>query len=338
MAQLNKVVVTSSPHIKTGDGTSTIMMDVILALIPALAISVLNFGFRALVLTVTSVLACVVSELVYNKIAKQDVTIKDLSAVVTGILLAFNVPVSLPLWTIIIGGAFSIIIVKMIFGGLGNNFINPALGGRMFLLSWTSLMTTWTAPKYALPLFSNPVDVITTATPMAQLKLGTMPDASLFDMFLGQIGGCIGETSALALILGGCYLVYMKVITPTIPLTYIGTVFVIAFIFPANGISSLDYALAHILGGGLMLGAIFMATDYVTSPVTKKGQIVFGVGCGLLTMFIRYFGGLAEGVSYSIVIMNALVFLIDKYTLPVKFGAPKKEKKVKKVKEEANNG
>ena len=333
MSQLNKVVVSSSPHIKNSSGTTDIMADVICALMPSLVISVMVFGGRALTLTATSVIVCVLSELLYNKINKQDVTINDLSSVVTGIILAMNVPVTLPLWTMAIGSAFSIIIVKMIFGGIGQNFINPALGGRMFLLSWTGLMTTWTIPGASLPLFGNilPADVVTTATPMVQLKEGLMPDASLFDMFFGQIGGCLGETSAFALLAGGAYLLYKKVITITIPATYIGTVFIIAFLFPA-GNDPLQFALAHILGGGLMLGAIFMATDYSTTPVSRKGQIIFGIGCGLLTMFIRYKGGLAEGVSFSIVIMNALVFLIDKYTLPKRFGAPKKVKEVKEAK------
>lgn len=326
MSQLNRVVVTSSPHIKTDDGTTAIMADVIIALIPALVISILTFGFRALTITATCVISCVLFELAYNKINKQALTITDLSAVVTGVLLGYNLPASIPVWTAVIGSGFSIIVVKMIFGGIGQNFINPALGGRMFLLSWTALMTTWTAPGYELPLFASPIDVVTSATPMMQLKEGVMPDASLMDMFLGQIGGTIGETSALALLAGGIYLIFRKVITVTIPLTYIGTVFVIAYLFPV-GNPALEFALAHILGGGLMLGAIFMATDYATTPVSFKGQIAFGIGCGLLTMLIRIFGSYAEGVSFSIVIMNALVFLIDKYTLPKRFGATKKVKK-----------
>lgn len=332
MIQLNKVVVSSSPHIKTPDGTTAIMGDVILALMPALILAIANFGFRALTITAVSVITCVISEAICNKINKQDLSITDLSAVVTGILLAYNVPVSLPLWTIIVGAMFSIIIVKMIFGGLGQNFINPALGGRMFLLSWTGLMTTWTLPGYNLPLFSTPVDVITTATPLVDLKAGVLPLASLSDMALGQIAGCLGETSALAIAIGGAYLLLTKVITPVIPASFLGTVFIIAYLFP-QGNDPLHYAMAHILSGGLMLGAIFMATDYTTSPVSTKGQIIFGIGCGLLTIFIRFFGGLTEGVSYSIVIMNACVFLIDKYTMPKRFGVPKKVKKTKVIKE-----
>lgn len=330
MVQLNKVVVTPSPHIKVTDGTTSIMLDVILALIPALVIGTMTFGPRAIALTGVSVVSCVVFELIYNKINKQDLTINDLSAVVTGMLLAYNVPVSLPMWTIIIGAGFSIIVVKMIFGGLGQNFINPALGGRMFLYSWTSLMVAWTLPGATLPIFNTPteqlLDSISTATPMAQLKENIMPSASITDMFLGQIGGSLGETSAFAILAGGCYLLYKKVITPTIPLSYISSVFIIAYLFPIAGANPLEYALAHVLGGGLMLGAIFMATDYTTSPVTVKGQIIFGIGCGLITMFIRKFGGLVEGVSYAIVLMNTLVFLIDKYTMPKRFGASKKIK------------
>ncbi|MFI3226307.1 MAG: RnfABCDGE type electron transport complex subunit D [Clostridia bacterium] len=332
MTDLSKVVVSSSPHIKTSEGTTSIMGDVIIALIPALVLAITNFGWRALVLTCVSVITCVVSEAIFNKINKQDLSITDLSAVVTGIILAFNVPVSLPIWTMVIGAAFSIIVVKMIFGGLGQNFINPALGGRMFLLSWTGLMTTWTLPKISLPLFGNVVDVVTTATPLATLKTGALPDVAMQDMLLGSIGGCLGETSAIALLAGGLYLLFQKVITPIIPVSYIGTVFLIAFLFP-QGNDPLTFATAHILTGGLMLGAIFMATDYVTSPVSAKGQLIFGIGCGLITIFIRFFGGLAEGVSFSIVIMNACVFLIDKYTMPKRFGMLPKPKKVKTAKE-----
>ncbi|MFI3115432.1 MAG: RnfABCDGE type electron transport complex subunit D [Clostridia bacterium] len=328
MTQLDKVVVSPGPHIQTPDGTTSIMGDVIIALIPAFILAITNFGTRAVSLVFISVITCVLAEIIFNKINKQPITVSDLSAVVTGIILAYNVPVSLPLWTMAIGSAFSIIMVKMIFGGIGNNFINPALGGRMFLLSWTSLMTTWTLPGYDLPLIANPVDVVTTATPLMQLKTGSLPNASNAELLLGQIGGCLGETSACALICGGLYLMFRKVISPVIPVSFIGTVFIIAFLFP-QGNDPLQFATAHILSGGLMLGAIFMATDYTTSPITNKGKLIFGIGCGLLTMFIRLFGGLAEGVTFSIVLMNVCVFLIDKYTMPTRVLKP-----LKKAKEE----
>lgn len=332
MSQFSKVVVTPGPHIKNPEGTTTIMADVIIALIPALVMSIITFGFRALVVTLTCVIACVLSEAIFNKISRKDLSITDLSAVVTGILLAFNLPVTIPLWIAVIGCVVAIIVAKMIFGGIGQNFVNPALGGRAFLvLSWTAAMTTWTIPGQSLSLFGDNVDALTSATPMVQLQAGTMPNASLFDMFIGQTGGCLGETSALMLLAGFCYLLYRKVVAPTIPVAYLGTVFVLAYLFPA-GNDPLTFALAHILGGGVMLGALFMATDYTTSPVTRKGQIIFGIGCGLLTIFIRFFASAVEGVTFSILIMNALVFLIDKYTFPKRFGAPKKVKAVKEAK------
>lgn len=332
MYDLSKVVVTSSPHIKNDEDTRSIMLDVIIALIPALMVSIFTFGLRALVVTAVTVIAAVIFEWIYNKILKKPTSVRDLSAVVTGILLAFNLPVVAPLWLCVVGAGFAIIFVKCLFGGIGKNYMNPALGARAFLMaSWPVIMTTWVAPKTSLPLFSTPVDVVSTATPMAQLKQLVMPDAPLWDMALGQIGGCIGETSAIALIAGCLYLVYRKVITLRIPLAYIGTVAVLTFLFPRGGVSNLQWMGANLLGGGLMLGAIFMATDYATSPVTKKGQIVYGIGCGLLTVFIRYFGSYPEGVSYSILIMNAAAWMIDSYCRPKKFGyvAPEKKKEAK---------
>ncbi len=330
MYDLSKVVVTSSPHIKANDDTRSLMLDVCIALMPALCVSVFTFGARSLVLTVATVIACLLSEWLYCKICHMPCSIGDLSAVVTGILLAFNVPVSAPVWMPMIGGAFAIIIAKMLFGGIGKNFMNPALAGRAFMMaSWSGLMTMWTRAGAELPILGavEVTDAITTATPLATLKTGALPDASLVQMLLGQTGGCLGETSALALLLGGAYLLYRKVITINIPAAYILTVAVLTFLFPMGGADRLQWMLSQVLSGGLMLGAIFMATDYVTSPVTPKGQIVFGVGCGLLTVFIRYFGGLPEGVSYSILIMNTLVWTIDKYTRPRMFGYPQKSAK-----------
>lgn len=330
MYDLSKVVVTSSPHIKAADDTRSLMADVCLALLPALVVSVLTFGPRALVLTVATVISCVFFEWLYNKLLHQPSTIGDLSAVVTGMLLAFNIPVAAPIWMPVIGGAFSVIVVKMLFGGIGKNFMNPALAGRAFMLaSWPALMTVWTRPGVALPLFGNVTvtDAISTATPLASLKGGALPEADILRLFLGQTGGVIGETSALALLIGGAYLVYRKVISINIPAAYILTVAVLTFLFPMGGQERFVWMLSQILSGGLMLGAIFMATDYVTSPVTPNGQIIFGIGCGLLTVFIRYFGGLPEGVSYSILLMNTLVWVIDKKTHPRKFGYALDKKK-----------
>lgn len=325
MYDLSKVVVTSSPHIKAADDTRSLMLDVVIALMPALVVSVFTFGWRALVLTVATVISCVFFEWLYSKALHKPATIGDLSAVVTGILVAFNVPVAAPVWMPVIGGAFAIIVVKMLFGGIGKNFMNPALGARAFMMaSWPALMTVWVAPYSKIPLFGNVnvTDAISTATPLSTLKGGQLPAGSTLDLLLGQTGGVIGETCALALLAGGAYLLYRKVITINIPAAYILTVAVLTFLFPMGDVSRVQWMLSQILSGGLMLGAIFMATDYVTSPVTPKGQIIFGVGCGLLTVFIRYFGGLPEGVSYSILIMNSLVWMIDQKTLPRKFGYP----------------
>ena len=330
MYDLSKVVVTSSPHIKAEDDTRSLMLDVVLALIPALAVAIFTFGFRALVITVATILSCVIFELLYCKAVHKPSTIGDLSAVVTGILIAFNVPVAAPLWMPVIGGAFAIIVVKMLFGGIGKNFMNPALGARAFMMaSWPALMTTWVQPHQSIPLIGNVkvTDAISTSTPLSSLKAKELPTESLMDLFFGQHGGVIGETCALALLAGGAYLLYRKVITINIPAAYILTVAVLTFLFPMGDVPRVQWMLTQVLSGGLLLGAIFMATDYVTSPVTPKGQIVFGVGCGLLTVFIRYFGGLPEGVSYSILIMNTLVWAIDKATHPRKFGYALDKKK-----------
>ena len=329
---LSKVVVTSSPHIKADDDTRSLMLDVLIALVPALAVAVYTFGARALIHVVIAMVASLVFETIYNKIVHHPNTVGDLSCLVTGVLIAFNIPVAAPLWLSAFGALFGIIVVKMLFGGIGKNFMNPALGARAFMMaSWAGFMTTWTAPHANLPLFGNVTvtDAISTATPLATLKTGAVPaDTGLLEMLLGQTGGVIGETSALALLAGGVYLLWRKVITINIPAAYILTVAVLTFLFPMGGVDRFQWMLTQVLSGGLLLGAIFMATDYVTSPVTPKGQIVFGIGCGLLTVFIRYFGGLPEGVSYSILIMNALVWMIDQKCLPRKFGyAAKKEGK-----------
>ena len=287
--------------------------------------SIYFFGFRSLLVTLVSAAACVFFEWGFCKVRKLHCKTYDLSAVVTGVLLAFVCPVTIPYWTIILGDFFAIVLVKMLFGGLGKNIVNPALAGRAFLFSWPVLMSNWVKVGFdnAAGLLST-ADAVTAATPMSAMHQGALPEESILDMFLGNIGGCIGETSALLLIIGFIYLLYRKVITARIPLAYIGTVAILAFLFP-QGNDRIAWMAAQVFGGGLMLGAIFMATDYVTSPLTKLGQIVYGIGCGVITILIRYFGGYSEGVTYAILCMNACAVLLDKIGRPVKFGAPKKE-------------
>lgn len=305
------------------------MLDVVIALLPALVVSIFVFGWRALVLTLVSVCACIFFEWLYGVLLRRPNTTGDCSAVVSGMLLAFNVPVTAPLWLVIVGAAFAMVIVKGLFGGIGKNFMNPVLSARAFLFSWPIIMTSWVKIRTALPLFATPVDVVTSATPLAALKAGTLPDFSIFELALGMHGGSLGETSAFALAAGGLYLLYRRVISLHIPVAYLGTVAALTFLFPRGGLPAGDFMLAHLLSGGLMLGAIFMATDYTTSPLTRKGQIIFGIGCGVLTVVIRYFGSYPEGVSYSILLMNACVPLIERATEPKSLGIVK-EKKAKK--------
>ena len=328
MAQMKyfyELTISSSPHAHSPVTTQTIMRDVLIALVPALLGSIYFFGFRALLVTLVSAAACVFFEWGFCRIRKLHCKTYDLSAVVTGVLLAFVCPVTIPYWTIILGDFFAIVLVKMLFGGLGKNIVNPALAGRAFLFSWPVLMSNWVKVGFsnAAGLLST-ADAVTAATPMSAMHQGALPEESILDMFLGNIGGCIGETSALLLIIGFAYLLYRKVITARIPLAYIGTVAILAFLFP-QGNDRIAWMAAQVFGGGLMLGAIFMATDYVTSPLTKLGQIVYGIGCGVITILIRYFGGYSEGVTYAILCMNACAVLLDKIGRPVKFGAPKKE-------------
>ena len=299
--------VSSSPHIRAVDTTQIIMRDVIIALLPATFAGIYFFKLEAFLVILVSILSCVGAEALWQKLTHQKITVTDLSAVVTGLLLAFNVPPSIPLWIPIVGGFFAIIIVKQFFGGLGQNFMNPALAARAFLLaSWPVQMTNWT------------VDGVSSATPLAIIKQGGSELPSLFNVFIGQVGGCIGETSALALLIGGAYLIYRGVINWRIPVTFIGTTFLIMTIAGRS-----VPPLYELFAGGLMLGAIFMATDYATSPITTKGKIIFGIGCGLLTSVIRIWGGYPEGVSYSIIIMNLFVPLIDKYVPRRIFGEAK---------------
>ena len=299
-------VVSGTPHVRSKESIQSIMRDVIIALVPATAAGIYYFGLRALILIVAAIISAVFFEWLYEKITKKPVTINDLSAVVTGLLLAMNLPASAPVWVAIVGSAFAIIFAKQLFGGLGQNFINPALAGRAFLLaSYPTEMTTWVVPN------GLAADAATYATPLAQLKNGTL-DASLGQLVLGQVGGTIGETCAIALIIGGIYLLYKHVISWKIPVIYIATVFIL---FAVIGRHGMRMPLQEIFAGGVMLGGIFMATDYASSPVTPKGQVIFAVGAGLLTYLIRTFGGYPEGVSYSILIMNCCVPLIERYNL-----------------------
>ena len=327
-----KLIATSNPHIRGSETTRSIMLDVIIAMLPALIWGIFKFGLEALILTAVSVIGCVFFEWAYRTLMKKPQSAGDLSAVVTGMLLSFVCPPSTPLWMILIGDFFAIIVVKQLFGGIGKNFVNPALAGRAFLLgSYAGVMTTWVDPAAnKAPLFGGVADAVTTATPLAIMKSGDMAGLtstySLRDMFLGNIPGSMGEISALMVLIGGVYLIARKVINWHTPVSYIATVAVLTFLFPKYG-SGVEWMLYSIFGGGLMLGAFFMATDYATSPITKKGQVIFGIGCGLFTVFIRYFGSYNEGVCYSIMVMNLCVALIDKYTKPTRFGVVKSDKK-----------
>ena len=332
MKYFYELTISSSPHVHSPVTTRTIMRDVLIALAPALIGSVYYFGFRALMVTLISVASCVFFEWGYCKITKTSCKVYDLSAVVTGVLLAFVCPVTIPYWTIIIGAFFAIVVVKMLFGGVGRNIVNPALAGRAFMMSWAVLMTSWVAVGFGNSAgLLGTADAVTAATPLASMHQGVLPQGvSVLDMFLGNVGGCMGETSALLLLIGFVYLLVRKIITVRIPLAFIGTVAVLTFLFP-RGNDRLVWMASQLCCGGLMLGAIFMATDYVTSPVTKLGQVVYGIGCGVITVVIRYFGGYPEGVSYAILIMNCCVVLLDRIGRPKKFGAPKKVKKEAKA-------
>ena len=327
-----KLIATSNPHIRSSETTRSIMLDVIIAMLPALAFAIFNFGLRALTLTAVSVVGCIFWEWLYRKLMKKPQSIGDLSCVVTGMLLAFVCPVHMPYWMIIIGDFFAIVVVKQLFGGIGKNFLNPALAGRAVLLaSYAGTMTSWVDPAAGkAAIIGSNADVVTTATPLAIMKTGDfaelMATYGVDKMFIGQIPGSLGEVSAVALLIGGAYLIWRKVINWQTPVAYIATVAVLTFLFPKQG-SGLEWMLYSIFGGGLFLGAFFMATDYATSPVTKKGQLIFGIGCGLFTVFIRYFGSYNEGVCYSIMVMNLCVALIDKYTKPTRFGVVKSDKK-----------
>lgn len=305
--------VSSSPHVRAKDTTSRIMLYVIIALIPTSLFGIYNFGFRALGLMVVTIASCVVSEWVYNKIVHKKNTIDDLSAVVTGLLLALNLPVNLPFWEAALGGVFAIIFVKCLFGGLGQNFMNPALGARCFLLI-----------AFAADMTNYVTDTYTGATPLAAMRAGE--SVNTMDMLIGNTAGTIGETSAIAILIGAIFLILMGVIDLRIPASYIISFVVFIVIFSGHGFD-VNYITAQLCGGGLMLGAFFMATDYVTSPITPRGQIIFGICCGVLTGLFRMFGANAEGVSFAIILSNLFVPMIEKVTIPRAFGQVKEAKK-----------
>lgn len=336
---MNKLFVESSPHIRSAWTTQKIMLNVIIALCPALVMSTYIFGIKALLMTVICCTSCVLLEFLFNKITKREDTISDLSAVVTGMLLAFNLPVDLPIYMAIIGCFIAIVIVKCLFGGIGQNFANPAITARIVLMmSFGGAMVKWTAPFS----WKEGVDATVSATPLAamtgvdfkELSLGELFSSnmtgteipSLLDMFLGFRAGCLGETCIAALLLGGLYLMFIGIIRPTTPLCFIGTVAVLSFFY---GGCDVNFMLYQLMSGGLVLGAFFMATDYATTPLTTKGKIIFGIGCGLITFAIRQYASMPEGVSFSILVMNCLTPLIDRFTAPKALGAvkPKKEGK-----------
>ncbi len=328
--QRKMLTVSASPHAKSPITTKHIMLDVIIAMCPALLWSAYIFGARAITVTAISVVSCVIFEFLYRKLMKKPCAVGDLSAVVTGILLAFTLPVSVPLWLPVIGAFFAIVIVKQLYGGIGKNVVNPALAARVFLfVAFPTELTAFTPANSYLPAFKVNVnkmaaDFAAGATPLVNLKAGTAPTDDVVSCVLGSIPGTLGEVSGSLLILGGLYLLFKKVITWHIPVTYIGTVALLTFIFPAGSIARADFMLYELFTGGLMLAAIFMATDYTTSPVSKLGRIIYGVGCGLITVFIRYFGGYPEGVSFAILIMNLFVWYLDRYTKPIVFGGAKR--------------
>ena len=308
------LTVASSPHIRGNFSTRRIMLDVVLALLPALAVGTVVLGIRSLLVALVSVAAAVAAEWLYSLVTRSRNTVVDGSAVVTGLLLAMTLPTSVPYWLAAVGSVFAIIIVKSLCGGLGQNIFNPALAARAFMM----LIFPAGMVRYA----ALGVDGVTAATPLHHMVMPALPEESLMDMFLGNCPGSIGEISALALLAGGVYLVLRKVISPRIPLAYLGSVAVLTLVFSKTG-DPITWMLYSLLSGGVMLGAIFMATDYATSPATGLGQILYGIGCGGLTVIFRYFGLYPEGVTYAILLMNALVWLIDRYTAPKRFGAVK---------------
>ena len=311
---MNKLIVSSSPHIRTKNETPRVMLDVIIALLPSVAAGAFIFGYKSLIVVATCVLAAVVSEFLFNIIVKKEQTVFDLSAVVTGLILALNLRADAPIWQCVVGSVFAIVVVKCLFGGLGANFANPAVTARVFLL----LCFTGTIGGGATPSVSSNAELVTGATPLSVIeKGGELP--SIMDMFLGFRGGAIGETCIAAILLGFIYLVIRKVIHFETPVIMVLTVFALSLIVD----NSVTDAIYQVLAGGLVFGAVFMATDYVTTPITRSGKMIFAVGCGLITFLIRYFGTYPEGVSFSILLMNILSPYIEKWTAPKALGGKK---------------
>ena len=333
-----RFVMTSSPHIRAEENVRSIMMDVIIALFFPLIMGTYFFGWRALILTLVSVGAAVAFEEGYRRLAKKPRSTDDLSAVVTGMMLALCLPVTTPLWIPVIGAFFAIVIVKQLYGGLGKNFLNPALAARAFLFSWPAFISVWTKPQIGastLPLFGNITreslspDVIASATPLGKMKEGLLPSLSvdkadalidLRDVVVGNVAGCIGEVSAVVIVAALIYLLIRKVITIHTPLAFVGTVAILTFLFPQGGNDATQWMLYSVCSGGLLFGAVFMATDYTTSPVTAKGKLLYGAGCGIITVMIRYFGMYNEGVTFAILIMNCVACFIDRVVRPRRFG------------------
>ncbi len=317
----NKLTVSMSPHIHEREGISGIMLDVIIALMPAVFAGIYYFGYRAALVILTAVAACVCFEYIYCRLMKKKNAVRDLSAIVTGILIGLNMPSTIPLWMVIVGSGFAIVVVKQLYGGIGKNFMNPALAARCFMLiGWAGAMT-----KFAVPF--EGVDALSSATPLSVLKgtsEGTIP--SLRDAFWGAIPGSIGETSVFAILIGFVYLLARRVISWKIPVTFVAVFAVLTYFLGKNTttMNNWEFTLMQVCTGGLMLGAVFMATDYTTTPTTPWGMYIFAAGCGAITFVLRKFGGYPEGVSFSILLMNILVPQIDKFTVPRKFGAVKK--------------
>ena len=312
-----KFVVTSSPHIRGKRNTQQIMLDVVIALIPALLAGTIIFGIRALIVALVCIVTAVVAEWICGMILYHRNTVKDVSSVVTGLLLALTLPATVPYWLAAVGSVFAIVVVKGFGGGLGKNVFNPALGARAFMmLFWPVHLVRYIAP--------GTVDGVASATPLHHMVMPALPEESIGQMFMGNIGGCIGEVCTLALLIGGIYLMVKGVISARIPVSYLGTVAVLTLVF-SKGDNAFLWMLYSLLGGGVVLGALFMATDYATSPVTPKGQIIYGIGCGVLTVIFRYFGLLPEGVTYAILLMNACAWAIDRYSAPRRFGTKKGE-------------
>ena len=325
----NKLLyVEPSPHVKHSDNSRTIMLDVIIAMIPAMLWGIYVFGLRALVMVAVSVASSVLFEYAYQRILKRPVTTRDLSAIVTGMLIGFNLPVTTPYWVPVAGSFFAIVIVKQLFGGIGKNVVNPALAARVFIfIAWPDLINTYVEPmseRFSLTFRTG--DIVAGATPLGTMKTGGASGIPVLELFIGDMPGCIGEVSALLIIIGGIYLVARRVISLHIPLAFIGTVAVLTYLFPqTQSVQAFEFMAMQLFSGGLMLGAVFMATDYATSPVTSSGRIIYGIGCGAITVFIRFFGGYNEGVSFAILIMNLLVWYIDSFTRPKPFGYIKRK-------------